>query len=92
LNGFLTAQRIGELEIYAELLDDDSVAPKVKIQEACELVRAEQQRIAMIQAEAQAMQQRASQFINEDLDAQASQMAEAQMQAQGMPPQTAQAM
>lgn len=89
LNGFLTAQRIGELEIYAELLDDDSVAPKVKIQEACELVRAEQQRIAMIQAEAQAMQQRASQFINEDLDAQASQMAEAQMQAQQMPPQTA---
>jgi hypothetical protein len=92
LNGFLTAQRIGELEIYAELLDDNSVAPKVKIQEACELVRAEQQRIAMIQAEAQAMQQRASQFINEDLDAQASQMAEAQMQAQQMPPQTAQAM
>jgi hypothetical protein len=85
LNGFLTAQRIGELEIYAELLDDDSVAPKVKIQEACELVRAEQQRIAMIQAEAQAMQQRANQFINEDLDAQASQMAEAQMQAKQMP-------
>jgi hypothetical protein len=85
LQGFLTAQRIGELEIYAELLDDDSVAPKMKIQEACELVRAEQQRIAMIQAQAQAMQQRASQFINEDLDAQASQMAEAQMQTQQMP-------
>ena len=91
MQGFLTAQRIGELEIYAELLDDDSVAPKMKIKEACELVRTEQQRIAMIQARAQAEQQRAMQFLNEDVEAQASQMAEAQMQAQmpqgGMPEQ-----
>ena len=91
MQGFLTAQRIGELEIYAELLDDDSVAPKMKIKEACELVRAEQQRIAMIQARAQAEQQRAMQFLNEDVEAQASQMADAQMQAQmpqgGMPAQ-----
>ena len=80
LQGFLTAQRIGELEIYAELLDDDSVAPKMKIKEACELVRAEQQRIAQMQAQVQEMQMRASQFINEDLDAQASQMANAMSQ------------
>ena len=91
MQGFLTAQRIGELEIYAELLDDDSVAPKMKIKEACELVRTEQQRIAKIQAKAQAEQQRAMQFLNEDVEAQASQMADAQMQAQmpqgGMPAQ-----
>lgn len=86
MQGFLTAQRIGELEIYAELLDDDSVAPKMKIKEACELVRAEQQRIAMIQARAQAEQQRAMQFLNEDVEAQASQMADA-MSKQQMPPQ-----
>ena len=88
MQGFLTAQRIGELEIYAELLDDDSVAPKMKIKEACELVRAEQQRIAMIQARAQAEQQRAMQFLNEDVEAQASQMADAMGQPQ-MPPQEA---
>ena len=80
--GYLTAQRIGELEIYAELLDDDSVAPKMKIQEACELVRKEQQRIAMIQAQAQAMRMRANQFINGDVESQASQWAEAERQAQ----------
>ena len=91
MKGFLTAQRIGELEIYAELLDDDSVAPKMKIKEACGLVRAKQQRIAMIQARAQAEQQRAMQFLNDDVEAQASQFADAQMQAQmpqgGMPEQ-----
>lgn len=84
MNGFLTAQRIGELEVYAELLDDDSVAPKMKIKEACELVRREQQRIAQIQAQAQLMQQRANQFINEDIDSQASQMADILRQEQEM--------
>ena len=88
MQGFLTAQRIGELEIYAELLDDDSVAPKIKIKEACELVRAEQQKIAMMQAQAQAEQQRAMQFLNEDVEAQASQMADAMGgMPQQMPPE-----
>ena len=83
LQGFLSAQRVGELAIYAELLDDDSVAPKEKIKEAVELIREEQARIAQIQAQAQAMQQRAQQFLMEDADAQAQQMADAQMQMQG---------
>ena len=87
--GYFRADRIGELEIYAKLLDDDSVAPKTKIQEACELVRAEQQKIATMQAQAQAQQQRVKMFLNSDLEAQAGQMAEAQMQAQQMPPATA---
>ena len=86
--GLLRADRVGELEIYEKLLDDDSVAPKMKIKEACELIRAEQQRIAMIQARAQAEQQRAMQFLNEDVEAQASQMADAMGQQQ-MPPQEA---
>ena len=86
LQGFFTAQRVGELATYAEVLDDDSVAPKTKILEAIEHIREEQQKIAMIQAQAQQMQQRASQFLLEDIDGQASQVAEAmQMQAQGMP-------
>lgn len=80
LQGFFSAQRVGELEIYAKVLDDDSVAPKTKILEAIEYIREEQQRIAMIQAQAQAMQSRANQFINGDLDSQAQQIADAQGQ------------
>ena len=85
-NGYFTAQRIGELEVYVELLDDDSVAPKQKIKEACEMVRKEQQRIAMLQAQQQAMQMRANQFINSDVQSQAQQMAEIQAQMQGSMP------
>lgn len=77
LSGLFTAQRVSELRVYAELLDDDSVAPKTKILEAVEKIEEEQRRIAMIQAQAQMMQQRAQQFLMEDPEAQASQMAEA---------------
>ena len=83
LQGFLTAQRVGELEIYAKLLDDDSVAPKQKILEAIEYIKEEQRKIAAIQAQAHLMQQRASQFINGDDDEQSSMMADAMMQMQG---------
>lgn len=81
MQGLLSAERVGELSIYAELLDDDSVAPKTKIKEAVELIRQEQQKIAQIQAEAQAMKQRANMFLMEDAEAQASQIADAQMQS-----------
>ena len=80
IQGFFSAERVGELEIYAKVLDDDSVAPKQKILEAIQYIREEQQKIAMIKAQAQAMQQRASQFINDDPDAQAEQMLDAQAQ------------
>jgi len=84
IQGYLSAERVGELAIYAELLDDDSVAPKQKIKEAVELIREEQRKIAQIQAQAEAMQQRANMFLMEDVDAQAEQMAEVQMM-QNMP-------
>ena len=80
LQGFFTAQRVGELETYAAVLDDDSVAPKTKIMEAIENIKEQQRRIAMIQAEAQAMQQRAQQFLMGDPDEQSSMMADAQTQ------------
>jgi hypothetical protein len=84
--GFFTAQRVGELRTYAEVLDDDSVAPKMKIMEVVEHIEEEQRKIAMIQAQAQLMQQRASQFLMEDPDAQAQQMMEAsQMTTEGLP-------
>ena len=80
IQGFFSAQRVGELATYAEVLDDDSVAPKKKIKEAVQHIRDEQMRIAAIQAEAQAMQQRAQQFLMDDPDGQAQTMADAQMQ------------
>ena len=80
LQGFFNAQRVSELETYAEVLDDDSVAPKMKIKEAIEHIKEEQRRIAMIQAQAQMMQQRAQQFLFEDPEGQADQIADARMQ------------
>ncbi|MBE5880391.1 MAG: hypothetical protein E7288_10535 [Lachnospiraceae bacterium] len=77
LQGYFTAQRVGELETYVNILDDDSVAPKMKIKEAIEHIKGEQKKIAQIQAQAQLMQQRANQFIMSDPDAQASQIASA---------------
>ena len=80
LQGFFNAQRVGELAVYADLLDDDSVAPKMKIKEAVEKIREEQRKIAMIQAQAQVMQQRANQFLMGDPDEQASMMSDAMTQ------------
>ena len=80
INGLFSAQRIGELKAYAEALDDDSVAPKQKILDIIEGIEEEQKRIAMIEAEAQAMQQRAQMFLMGDDEQQASQIADAQMQ------------
>lgn len=82
IQGFFSAQRVSELATYAEVLDDDSVAPKAKIMEAIEHIRDEQRKIAVIQAQAQAMQQRAQQFLMEDPDGQADMMADAAMQLQ----------
>lgn len=80
--GFFNIQRLSELEIYVKLLDDDSTMPKAKLEEAIELMKEEQRKIAMINAQAQAMKQRANQFLNEDVDAQAEQMSDAQEQAE----------
>ena len=87
MQGFFSAQRVGELEIYKDLLDDDSVAPKMKIEQAVEKVREEQRRIAQINARAQMMRQRAQQFLMGDLDGQSSMIADAAMKMQGGMPQ-----
>ena len=80
INGLFNAERVSELDAYASVLDDDSVAPKIKIQEAVEHIKEEQRKIAMIQSQAQIMQQRAQQFLMEDPDGQAQQIADARMQ------------
>ena len=80
MQGFFSAQRVGELDIYEKVLPNDSVAPKMLIREAIEYIREEQRRIAMIEAQAQTMMQRAQQFLMGDPDEQADMMADARMQ------------
>ena len=80
INGLFSPERLPEFKAYVQALPDDSVAPKQILLEIVEHMEEEQKKIAMIQAQAQMAQQRAQQFILEDPDAQAEQMAEAQMQ------------
>ena len=83
INGLLSTQRIPELKLYVKALDDDSTMPKQKLEGIIEEWEKEQQKIAMINMQAQIMQQRANQFLMGDPDGQASMMAAAMMQ-QGM--------
>ena len=80
VQGFFNPQRLAEFEAYVKALPDDSVAPKQRLLEMIENAKKTQQKIAQINAQAQIMQQRAEQFLMEDPDAQAEQMADAQMQ------------
>lgn len=79
-NGMFNAQRIAELKVYVRLLEDDSVMPKGKLEDAIKYMEEEQQKIAMIDAQAQLMKQRANQFLMEDPEAQASQVVAAEEQ------------
>ena len=83
-NGLFSPQRMPELKMYVKTLDDDSVMPKQKLEAVIEEWEKEQQRIAMFQAQAQLMMQRAQQFLMGDPDEQASMMADAMMQQGGM--------
>ena len=83
-NGFFNAERVSELEIYYKILPDDSVAPKMMIGEAIEYIKEQQRKIAMINANAQIMQQNAQQFLMGDPDEQSSQIADAQTKLEAM--------
>lgn len=80
--GFFNAQRVKELRYYAESLPDSSSTPKLKLLEICDKIEEDQQKIAQMEAQAQLMKQRANQFLMEDPEAQASQLAEAQASAE----------
>lgn len=80
LQGYLNAQRLSELKAYAKMLPDDSVAPKQRILDVIEYMEEEQRRIAMIQQQAELMQQRAEMFLMGDPDGQADMMADAMNQ------------
>lgn len=85
LQGFFDPQRVAEFEAYVKALPDDSVAPKQDLLEGIENIKETQMQIAQINAQAQLMQQIAAQFLMEDPDGQASQIAEARMALQHMP-------
>lgn len=70
--GMFNIQKLQELKTYVELLDDDSVMPKQKLEKAIKIMEEEQYRIAMINSQAQMMQQKVDMFLNQDSEAQAS--------------------
>jgi hypothetical protein len=80
VQGFFNLQRLPELEVYVDALDDDSVAPKPKLERIIQRMKEEQLKIARIEAEAQMMQQRAQQFLMGGPEEQGQQIADARMQ------------
>lgn len=78
--GYFNAQRLSELKTYVQLLDDDSVMPKNKLEEAISIMEDEQMKIAQMRADAQTMQMRANAYLNATPDDQAQQVAEAGQQ------------
>ena len=80
--GKFNPQMLTELKIYVNLLDDDSVMPKQKLLEAVRLMEEEQQKIALINAQAQQMKMRANQYLMGDPESQARQMLDAQQEVE----------
>ena len=78
--GFFSAQRMPETKLWAKALDDDANMPKQKVLDIIDEYEKDQQKIAMINAEAQLMMQRANQFLMSDPEAQAGQMLDAERQ------------
>lgn len=89
IGGLFSIERLPEFEAYVEALDDDSVAPKKKLQEIVKKMRATQIEIAQRQANAELMMQRAQQFIMGDPDEQASMIGDAQAQLEAQEAQYA---
>ena len=79
-NGLFHIQRLSELKAYVKALPDDAVAPKVILEGVIEGMEEEQRKIAMLDARAKMMQQRAKQFLLGDVDEQADQIADARAQ------------
>lgn len=78
--GLFASQRMPELKLYVQTLDDDSVMPKQKLVEVIEEWEKDQQKIALMNAQAQMMQARANQFLMSDPDTQAAQLMAAEQQ------------
>lgn len=75
--GYFSPQMIPQLKLYLKALPDDSTMPKQRLLNMIEEEEEEQRKIAELKMQAQLMQQRASQFLNGDVEAQVSQIANA---------------
>lgn len=84
INGLFATARIPELKLYVKTLDDDSVMPKQKLEQLIEEWEKDQQKIALMNAQAQLMQTRANEFLMNDPMSQADQVmaAERELDAQ----------
>jgi hypothetical protein len=80
--GYFNAQRLSELKTYVQLLDDDSVMPKTKLEEAIEYMEEEQIKIAQIKAQQQTMQMRAQAFLNAGPEEQATEVSQVEQATQ----------
>jgi hypothetical protein len=78
--GLFSVQRLPEFEAYVEALDDDSVAPKMKLKAILDRMKKAQIQIAQMEAQQQMMQMNANDFLFGDIDDQAQQIADAEMQ------------
>ena len=76
--GMFNVNKLQELKIYTSILPDDSTMPKQDLLDAIKMMEEEQQKIAMIDAQARMMKQRANQFLSGDVEQQASQINEAE--------------
>lgn len=84
-NGLFSSQRIPETKIYLNCLDDDANMPKQRVLDEINKYEEEQRKIAMIDAQAQAMKQKAMQFLSSDPDYQVSAMLDAQNNTEAVP-------
>ena len=66
--GYFTPDRLGELEVYVNLLDDDSTMPKQKLIEAINHIKEVQKQINAINMEAQEIETQANKYINDQQD------------------------
>lgn len=66
--GYFNSQKLSELEVYVELLDDDSSMPKNKLIEAIKKIKETQQRISEIQSEAEQLQMKANRYLGTQSD------------------------
>ena len=89
--GWFAPDKIAQLKLYTEALPDNSAMPKQRILQIIKKEEAKQKYIAQLQSQAQMMMQNANNFINNDPDAQAQQIADTQtMQNQNLSGQSEQ--
>lgn len=77
-SGFFDVANLGSFKRYVNALPDNSTTPKQDLLDIIDDMEKEQRKIAQINAQAQLMQQRASQFLDAGPDVQSDQLAEAE--------------